>query len=455
MTSAEQLCALYAATYGHQPTEVIPLAPAASPRQYFRLTGTPTVIGTLGTNVRENEAFIYFAGRFEEAGLHSPRVLAVSPDRLTYLQSDLGSTSVYPELATSHLEQAMALLPRFQAITDIDRDICFPRAKMDVRAITWDLNYFKYEFLLPSGIHIDEDELENDFSTLAHDLLPLKQALIIRDYQSRNLMVTPTGLAVIDFQGARLGDPLYDVASFLWQARANIAPGERERLADIYFKSAGMSPDHERLRLFALFRTLQVLGTYGFRGLVEGKARFVESIPPAIRNLSDLLPQAAPYPELHQDLANLIEVWRHRLPLPDAGLTVRIYSFGFRKSGYPRDYSGNGGGFVFDCRALPNPGRLPEYKSLTGMDAPVQEYLRRFSEPKQFINQAVTMVSESVDRYLKRGFSSLQVAFGCTGGQHRSVYCACQTARTLKELFPEVRIVLTHTEQPQLPEWTL
>ena len=126
-------------------------------------------------------------------------------------------------------------------------------------------------------------------------------------------------------------------------------------------------------------------------------------------------------------------------------LTVTILSFSY-KNGLPSDPTGNGGGFIFDCRALPNPGRYPEYKTYTGRDRRVIEFLQGEPAVGLFLDHAEAIVSQSVEKYLERNFTSLQVAFGCTGGQHRSVYCAEQLAARLSKKY-HCNILLRHREQ--------
>lgn len=426
----------------------------------------PSVVGTIGTSLRENEAFLYFASLFGDAGLPVPSVLAVSADRMSYLQSVAGNRSLYDRIVSHGADsdevvrlavEAVRLLPGFQFVAQgaIDQSKCYPRGAMDARAIMWDLNYFKYCFLKPSGIEFDEDRLEDDFSYLAQvSSENPEQTLILRDFQSRNILLDDDdALRVIDFQGARLGDCVYDVASFVEQSRAGFSPEHKARLMDEYCRAVesltGNKPVdfQKRYAVMALLRVLQTLGAYGFRGLIERKALFITAIPKAVGNLRELLDRfdysAMPYLE---EVLRRMAALKQFQPHEEAdSLTVRVMSFSYKK-GIPVDESGNGGGFVFDCRALHNPGRYERFRSLTGRDRDVVEFLEQRGEVQPFLDSAYRLVDRSVETYLRRGFTSLMVCFGCTGGQHRSVYGAECMARHLSEKFG-VRIRLEHREQ--------
>lgn len=462
-----ELESLYESLTGSAPSSVVPLAGEGSARRYWRLTGVRDVVGAVGTSRRENDAFVYLSGFFRAHGLPVPEVLAVSADGMTYLQQDVGDTSLYSLIAAAGgdwpaveplLHRVMELLPRFQtSASDVSFDLsrCYPRQAMDRRAAMWDLNYFKYCFLKPSGVEFDEDCLEDDFQTLAEAAADNPDGLLmLRDCQSRNVMIDGSGNPYfIDFQGARFGDGLYDVASFVWQARAGFPAELRERLVDTYrsalarelgYEPAGFS---RRLEVMVLFRILQTLGAYGFRGFVEHKAQFLTTIPQAIANLRESLERLpdgfVPY---------LAEVLRTMTSLPrfaargDAdGLTVTVMSFSYKK-GMPEDASGNGGGFVFDCRGMHNPGRYEQYKPLTGRDRPVIEFLEQRGEIQPFLEHCYALVDPSVECYMRRGFTDLMVCFGCTGGRHRSVYGAEHMARHLSERYG-VRVRLVHREQ--------
>lgn len=461
----EQLKQLYEQTFQVRPECVEPIAGAGSSRHYFRLRGVADVIGTVGTSKRENDAFRYLAGYFRGLSLPVPVVYAVSSDGMCYLQSDVGRDSLYsllsagdkgPESVEPLLFRVMELLPRFQYVASgsFDASYCFPRAAMDERAVMWDLNYFKYSFLKTTGVDFDEDRLEDDLLRIASVVSENPDGtLMLRDFQSRNVMIRDGRPSVIDFQGARLGDGLYDVASFVWQARAGFPDDLRRRLVDVYRRAVvgltGCEPCNfeRRLDVMVLFRTLQVLGAYGFRGYFEHKAQFMVTIPRAVATLRDVIDRLptglAPY--LMSVLREVVALPRFAGNASSEGLTVTVMSFSYRK-GIPDDFSGNGGGFVFDCRSMHNPGRYDRYKSLTGRDAPVIEFLEQQGEIEGFLDNCYRLVDPSVECYVRRGFSDLMVCFGCTGGRHRSVYGAERMARHLSQKYG-VRVRLIHREQ--------
>ncbi len=309
-------------------------------------------------------------------------------------------------------------------------------------------------------VDFDEELLEDDFENLVQQLVAVSggcSGLMYRDFQSRNVMIKDGEPFLIDYQGARRGPSIYDAVSFLWQAKAGFRDEERMELLDYYqgcYLSYRPSANalHASAWLFVAFRTLQVLGAYGFRGLVEGKAHFIESLPPALATLKSLLDKGlfSGFPELEKACRNAISSPRLRdLPSPDekgGPLNIDVYSFSYKK-GYPKDLSGNGGGFMFDCRGMHNPGRYAEYKSLTGLDAPVRDFLKERGEADGFVKKALEIVIPSVETYLRRGFTRLQIGFGCTGGQHRSVYCAQEVGEALRKNYPAANIRIIHREQ--------
>ncbi len=459
-----QLKQLYYAVTGHDAV-VTRIPGAGSNRKYYRLGPEPSLIGVAGTDRRENEAFLYLCRHFKAKGLPVPEVKAVGDGNMTYLLSDLGDTALFQLIehdrreAMPMLEATMRLLPDFQwrGAEGLDFSRCYPVETLDRRGVMWDLNYFKYCFLKTSGLEIDEPALEDDFERLAARLLDgVADTFMYRDFQSRNVMIHDGSPWMIDFQGGRRGPWLYDVVSFLWQAKAAFSDEVRRELLEVYLESASryISVDRAdvsaRLPYFVLFRTLQVLGAYGFRGYSEGKPHFLKSIPFAIANLSQLLRENSfdDLPYLSALLDRMTELPQYRMTADEdgAGLTVRVASFGYNRHGIPRDMSGNGGGYVMDCRGIHNPGRYEEYKRLTGRDAEVIEFLDRDGSAPRFLEHVYGLVDESVRVYRDRGFNSLMVSFGCTGGQHRSVYCAEHTAAHLHRLFPDVNVRLTHYE---------
>ena len=465
--NTELLAQLYQSYTGEAPTSIEPLPGAGSNRKYFRLKGKESLIGVYGTSTEENRAFIYMARHFSQKGLPVPRILAESPDQSVYLQDDLGDTSLFQLIKqgresgnfsdeeTNILKQTIRLLPQiqFEGSKDMDFSYCYPLATFNRRSVLWDLNYFKYCFLKATGLEFQENLLEDDFERMADTLLQIEpQVFMYRDFQSRNVMIREEKPYFIDFQGGRKGPFYYDVASFLWQAKANYPDSLRQELLDEYLDA--LRPYHAidkeqfltTLRHFVLFRTLQVLGAYGFRGYFEKKAHFIQSVPYAIENLRQLLETDFPeYPYLCLMLRKLTELPQFASIRNRRKLTVRVMSFSYKK-GIPEDPSGNGGGYVFDCRAVHNPGKYEQYKQLTGRDKPVIDFLEQDGEILQFLEHVDALADAHVQRFLERGFTNLSICFGCTGGQHRSVYSAEHVAHHLNEKFG-VRIRLIHREQ--------
>lgn len=463
----EELKKLYRTYTGHEPEAVNELPSSGSNRRYFRLTDTPTLIGVSGTSIEENQTFLYMADHFRKKGLPVPEVVAKSENNTLYLQEDLGDmllfnaiekgrkTNVFDEEEKQLLHKTMRLLPTIQFIgaDGMDFSYCYPQSEFNSRSILWDLNYFKYCFLKATGIEFQEDRLEDDFQKMANVLLRnSSETFMYRDFQSRNVMIKDGKPWLIDFQGGRKGPIYYDVASFLWQAKANYPDSLRQELLKEYiealrqYQSVDETYFHAQLRHFVLFRTMQVLGAYGFRGYFEKKPHFIQSVPFAIANLRQLLQEPYPeYPYLCHVLKELTELKQFADSSQKPQLVVKVTSFSYKK-GIPEDSSGNGGGFVFDCRAVHNPGKYDRYKSLTGLDEPVIRFLEEDGEITTFLEHVYGLVDASVKRYMERGFTNLSVCFGCTGGQHRSVYSAQHLAEHLNKQFG-VQVNLIHREQ--------
>lgn len=463
----EQIKNLYRTYTGHEAEEVTELPSSGSNRRYFRLHGPQTLIGVSGTSIEENRAFIYMADHFRQKGLPVPEVYAQSDDQSFYLQEDLGDTllfdaiekgrksSVFDESEKTLLRQTITKLPeiQFMGSDGFDFSYCYPQEEFNQRSILWDLNYFKYCFLKATGMEFQENRLEDDFLKMSDVLLRNQSATFMyRDFQSRNVMIRDGQPWFIDFQGGRKGPVYYDVASFLWQAKAKYPEDLRQELLLDYIEALRkyMPVDEKyflsQLRHFVLFRTLQVLGAYGFRGYFEKKPHFIQSVPFAIENLRQLLKQDYPeYPYLCGLLRELTELKQFSDDLQRRTLEVKIVSFAYKK-GIPNDPTGNGGGFVFDCRAINNPGKYERYNHFTGLDEPVIRFLEEDGEITVFLEHVYDLVDASVKRYLDRGFTNLMVCFGCTGGQHRSVYSAQHLAEHLHQKF-RVKVSLTHREQ--------
>ncbi len=458
---------LYKKYVGQEPDEVIEMPASGSNRRYFRLKGNPTLIGVLGECLEENKAFLYMDRHFLSKGLPVPKVLAQSDDCMAYLQEDLGDTILFNSIEKGRktrvfsdeekklLAATIKQLCEFQFLgaDGMDFSYCYPAPEFNRRSIFWDLNYFKYCFLKATGLEFSESKLEDDFQHLADVLLRSSSATFMyRDFQSRNVMIKDGKPWFIDFQGGRKGPFYYDVASFLWQAKANFPDSLREQLINEYIKALRkykpVDEDyfHSQLRHFVLFRTLQVLGAYGFRGYFEKKPHFMQSVPFAINNLRNLLKKPyVEYPYLNQVLNELVNMTQFTDEISKHTLTVKVMSFAYKK-GIPNDPSGNGGGFVFDCRAVNNPGKYDRYKPFIGLDQPVIDFLENDGEILTFLDHAYALVDASVKRYVERGFTNLMICFGCTGGQHRSVYSAQHMAEHIHKKF-NVKVELIHREQ--------
>lgn len=465
---------LYERRFGAPVEEVQALKGDGSSRRVLRLSGGGrTAVGVLGPDRKENEAFLAFSRHFRAQGLPVPEIYAEDLERGAYLEEDLGDATLFDVLSTqrsgpgfpeSVLElyrQAVRWLPRFQidAAGSLDYSRCHPRESFDKRSMLWDLNYFKYYFLRLAGVPFDEQDLEDDFERLARLLLKApREFFLYRDFQSRNIMVRERALWFIDYQGGRRGALQYDLASLLYDAKADLPPEVREELLERYLEEASARAPIDReefKRLFpayAYIRIFQAMGAYGLRGFYERKTHFLQSIPYAVRNIEYLL-RTAPLPglpALTATLKALVASSRLRqFGQAHLRLTVRVESFSY-KDGVPSDDLGHGGGFVFDCRALPNPGRQERYAKLTGKDAPVAEYLGGEAAVKGFLEHVAELVSQSVESYRRRNFTDLLVAFGCTGGRHRSVYCAERLAERLRRA--GVAVELRHRGLEKLAE---
>ena len=460
-SDAAEVLGLYESVFG-KGAQIESLPGAGSDRRYFRLLcdGNPSVVATVGDNLQENKAFVGLSQAFGAHGISVPEIYGESGNCHSYLQQDLGDVSLLSQLdSDKRMELAGKSLKMLAKMQTVDESVWGGKVfsqPFSRRQAMWDLNYFKYEFIKPCALSCDEELLEDDFEKLAGRLADASVGLtgfMYRDFQSRNILVKNDVVWFIDFQGGRRGPMIYDAVSFLWQAKARFSEEERMELLECYAdalckrRRVEKAEVFENVDLFALFRTLQVLGAYGFRGLVEKKAHFIESIPDALSNLRALIYNgvADDYPELKKVCVDAVSS-RYASVSSAEVLTVKVFSFSYKK-GYPEDLSGNGGGFMFDCRGMHNPGRYDEYKPLTGMDSPVIEFLEKRGEVFGFVDGALALVEPSVATYFRRGFKSLQVGFGCTGGRHRSVYCAESFARKLAFAHPEIRVIVSHREQ--------
>ncbi len=453
------LSSLFKKTFSQVPISIEALKGDGSSRKIFRLRGKNlSAIGVGGPDRKENEAFLSFSKHFRKSGLFVPEIYAENLAAGIYLEEDLGDITLFdylsknrsrqkisPEVVSVYLEVARTL-PRFQieAGKRLDYSVCYPRSRFDKKSMLWDMNHFKYYFLTLAHIPFDEQALEEDFERFS-DFLSAADSnyFLYRDFQSRNIMVCNGQPAFIDYQGGRRGALQYDIASLAFDAKANLAADFREEILEAYLKALGKTTSFNRAAFlkyypgFILIRILQALGAYGLRGFYERKSHFLQSIPFALKNLSWLLETQ----ELGVSLPAFTPLLKKMAASPQLmalgaapaakKLTVNVFSFSYPE-GIPQDASGHGGGFVFDCRALPNPGRDKNMANLSGLDAEVIALLEKSPEVRKFLASIFSIVDQSVENYLSRGFSSLFVAFGCTGGRHRSVYCAEKLAEHLR-----------------------
>ena len=448
------------------------LPQAGSERHYFRIhTQGMTYIATAGENIKENEAFIYFSNQFHQKQLPTPEILYCSADKKIYLQQDFGDLSLLNQLEEKGFtdsvyvlyKKSLQQLAQLQVKGDegLDYNQCLTNAEFGKQAIMADLLYFKYYFLDALRRPYDKQKLLDDFEALSNYLSHTEyKFFMFRDFQSRNIMVTPDNeVHFIDYQGGMKGAPQYDVASLLWQAKANLSDQWKRSLLENYIdafeKHLKVPVDRDVFRSqyngYVLIRLLQVLGAYGFRGLFERKAHFLTSIPLALQNLQWFINHQTvglSLPEFKKvlELCTSEAVINEFTPLQateDTPLLVNVNSFSFIQTGYPKDETKNGGGFVFDMRGILNPGRFDAYKHLSGLDQPVKDFLEQQTKMPDFLNSVYSIIDISVEEYIRRGFENLVINFGCTGGQHRSVYAAEAITRHLKNKF-KVKIELSH-----------
>src|SRR6266404_4545613 len=445
-----------------------------SGRRIIRLSNEKnSAIGILYGVREENAAFLEFSRHFRRHGLPVPEIYAEALNQGAYLEEDLGDITLFEFLSQNRTgeniappvveayRKVVAVLPRFQveAGRDLDYSVCYPIASFDRQSVAWDLNYFKYYFLRLAGIPFNEQALENDFGRLTEFLMTAQRAYFLyRDFQSRNILLHNGQPFFVDYQGGRKGALQYDIASLLFDAKADLPPEVRQDLLNHYLEALGHYINLEREAFmrhyyaYVYVRIMQALGAYGFRGFYERKAHFLQSVPYAMKNLRWLLHHA----ELPIALPTLLGAFQSMLASEKLlalaneaeSLVVRIFSFSFHR-GLPKDETGNGGGFVFDGRSLPNPGREERFKALSGKDAPVIDYLNQHESVHQFLAGVMSLVDASVSSYRQRGFKNLMVSFGCTGGQHRSVFLAEQLAKHFRAT-NGVEVAVRHLELEKL-----
>jgi aminoglycoside/choline kinase family phosphotransferase len=485
MTTIDKIKELFASFSKDEITGIDKLPQAGSERHYYRIyTATKNFVATYGANIKENESFIYFTEHFKKKNLATPQLFCVNAEKDSYIQEDFGDASLLnkleelgyvPEvynLYKTSLHQ-LALL-QIKGDEGLNYEKCLTNTSFGKQAIMADLLYFKYYFLDALRRPYDKQKLIDDFEALSNYLSHTEyKFFMFRDFQSRNIMVKGNGdVGFIDYQGGMKGAPQYDVASLLWQAKANLPEDWKNYLLEDYINSfesiVEETVDRDVFKSqyngYVLIRLLQVLGAYGFRGLFERKAHFLTSIPLALQNLKWFVSNQSTgiaVPEFKKVLELCIsnEVMQEFTPVQatsETPLVVDVCSFSFIQQGYPKDETKNGGGFVFDMRGILNPGRFDEYKHLSGLDKPVKDFLEQQTKMPDFLNGVYSIIDVSVEDYIKRGFENLCINFGCTGGQHRSVFAAEAVARHLKNKF-KVNINLNHTNKenwkrsPQTP----
>ncbi|WP_423127536.1 RapZ C-terminal domain-containing protein [Gaoshiqia sp. Z1-71] len=471
LTIKEELIHLYEGHFQEEMTAFEVLPPSGSYREYCRIKSeNHQAIGAYNEDIRENLAFLEFSAHFFSRGIAVPEIYTVNQAKTCYIQEDLGKLTLFDYLSrTRELEgfsekiihvykRVLRELPKIQitAGKSINYDYCYPRAAFDKQSMMWDLNYFKYYFLKLAKIPFDEQALEDDFQNFSDYLLAAESDFFLyRDFQSRNIMLRDNKVAFIDYQGGRKGALQYDLASLLYDAKADIPQDVRNELLSFYLDELEkyQTLDREEFKAYftgyVLIRIMQAMGAYGFRGFYEKKEHFLKSIPFALENLRYLLRNnniPIGLPELFKVLEAVSQsAFLRKIGAQKAKLTVQVGSFSYKK-GLPDDLSGNGGGFIFDCRAIHNPGRYDEFKQLTGKDPEVIAFLEKEPDMAGFLTHAFALADQSVNTYLSRGFTHLSINFGCTGGQHRSVYAAEKMSEHLKNNFP-VNVVLSHREQ--------
>ena len=462
---------LYLKTFGFNPDKVEELPISGSARKYYRMSHrSKDVIGVFNKDQKENNTFIEFSRHFYNKTLHVPEIYAFDNENSVYLEQDLGNITLYDKILSVRIgnnfsseltdiyKKVIDHLIKFQlnAGKGLNYDLCYPRSKFDKQSMLWDLNYFKHYFIKLAGVVFDEQKLEDDFHTLSNYLAQADSSFFLyRDFQSRNIMLLENDLYFIDYQGGRQGALQYDLASLLYDAKADIPQQIREELLEYYIEKLSEQITVDKTKFteqyygYVLIRIMQAFGAYGYRGFFERKQHFLLSIPYALKNLDWILKNIS----LNVNISTLYSIFEKLILSPNlkqlsyepsTGLTILLNSFSYKRN-IPMDNSGHGGGFVFDCRFLPNPGRETKYKLLTGKDQAVAEYLNQSTETELFVERVIQIIDGAVDNYLKRNFSNLMISFGCTGGRHRSVYCANRLSEHLAS-YKEVNTVLRHIE---------
>jgi aminoglycoside/choline kinase family phosphotransferase len=456
--------------FEEEPDEIKALPKSGSARTYYRIwLGDQTYILALNDNVEENEAFLEISKSFKLQGVNIPDIYHVADDRKAYILEDLGSIRLYDlvwqykkgQVSSKFIKDiyrniiTKLLHLQWNGGKEVDYKKCYPREEFDCQSVLWDLNYFKYMFLKLMKVDFDEQALENDFEKVAGFINNVKNDyFMFRDFQSRNIMIKAGRIYFIDYQGGRKGPLYYDIASLLYESGTDLSDDFRQEMLEFYmnvlqkYVFIDETEFKNNFYFFVLIRKLQALGAYGYRGIFEGKGLFLQSIYAGLANVMKLFTEkklSIELPEIQRALERALKKRERFSPLPDySGLIVTINSFSYRED-HPVDISGNGGGFMFDCRFLPNPGRETKYMRYTGQDEIVIEYLEKEKTVKDFLYAVYEIVDEAVEDYRSRNFKHLMVSFGCTGGQHRSVYCANKLRNHLQK-HDNVMIRLNHKE---------
>lgn len=477
MKDKASLKSIFESWAGEEAEQIITIPQSGSYREYYRIIGeNKSAIGVYNEDLKENKAFLSFTKHFFSIGLPVPEVLSEDEDGKLYLLSDLGDESlfnflqrkrkqvgIFPGSVIKGYKAALTKLPEFQinASKRLDYNVCYPRSAFDKQSMMWDLSYFKYYFLKLAKIPFDEQLLEDDFQRFTDFLLEADaDYFLYRDFQSMNILMVDGEPNFIDYQGGRKGALQYDVASMLYDSKANIPADIKDILLDHYLEELEGYISFDRAkwiayyRGFVLIRLMQAMGAYGFRGFYERRTQFLKSIPYALKQLdyilkNKLFPEGFSYlKKVLKSLTESRDLLKYRRDFNTLiPLKIEILSFSFRK-GLPENKHGNGGGFIFDCRAIHNPGRYERFKDKNGKDEDVADFLKAGGEADEFLHNSVQLVEQTTDKYINREFKNLQVAFGCTGGQHRSVYCAERMAAHLREKYEDkVIISLIHREQ--------
>jgi len=462
---------LFTKYYGRKPDSIDALPPSGSYRKYFRLKfDKESYIGVYNEDKKENVAFLSFTQSFLVAGLNVPEIIAEDIDRNVYIIQDLGDVTlldfinsqdneiIITQESISIYKKVIEQLPGFQikGKEAIDFSVCYPRNAFDRQSMMWDLNYFKYYFLKLAKIPFDEQKLENDFMTFCDYLLTADcDYFLYRDFQSRNVMIFNNDPYFIDYQGGRRGALQYDIASILFEAKTSLPAEVRQELLKFYISELSKHLKFDKQAFLDLYygyvfiRLMQAMGAYGFRGLYEKKKLFLQSIPKAIIHLAWLrtnIKLPISLPELERVWDNLITSHQiNEIADSTTNLTININSFSY-KNGVPTDETANGGGFVFDCRALENPGKLEQYKNFNGKDLPVINFIESNHESSEFIENIFSIIDNVIKSYKKKNYTHLMVNLGCTGGQHRSVYSAEKLAGHIRIKYPEINIAIRHRE---------